>query len=50
MWTFALPALASRREDIEPNLDFELERFARDRGMRVRFGGSKDAVPELRRV
>jgi transcriptional regulatory protein RtcR len=37
MWTFKLPALASRRDDIEPNLDFELERFARERGNMVRF-------------
>jgi transcriptional regulatory protein RtcR len=24
LWTFALPGLAERREDIEPNLDYEL--------------------------
>lgn len=28
LWTFALPGLADRREDIEPNLDFELRRHA----------------------
>jgi len=27
LWTFALPALAQRREDLAPNLEFELERF-----------------------
>jgi transcriptional regulatory protein RtcR len=35
LWTFTLPGLAQRREDIEPNLDYELERFARDTGHRV---------------
>ncbi len=35
LWTFTLPGLAQRREDIEPNLDHELERFARDSGKRV---------------
>ncbi|MFK8250882.1 RNA repair transcriptional activator RtcR [Ancylobacter terrae] len=28
LWTFRLPALCERREDIEPNLEFELRRFA----------------------
>ncbi len=37
LWTFQLPGLAARSEDIEPNLDFELERFAREHGMLVRF-------------
>lgn len=37
LWTFDLPGLANRPEDIEPNLDFELERFARDQGKQVRF-------------
>ncbi|HNK30711.1 MAG TPA: sigma 54-interacting transcriptional regulator, partial [Plasticicumulans sp.] len=37
LWTFRLPGLAERREDIEPNLDFELERHAREQGQRVRF-------------
>jgi len=35
LWTFTLPGLAQRREDIEPNLDHELERFTRDSGRRV---------------
>jgi len=35
LWTFTLPGLAQRREDIEPNLDYELDRFARDSGRRV---------------
>jgi transcriptional regulatory protein RtcR len=37
LWTFALPGLAERREDIEPNLDFELQRHAREQGRQVRF-------------
>jgi len=37
LWTFALPGLAERREDIEPNLDYELERFAEREGSRVTF-------------
>lgn len=37
MWTFDLPGLSRRREDIEPNLDFELEKFALEHGRQVRF-------------
>lgn len=37
LWTYALPGLAGRREDIEPNLDFELDRFGREQGEQVRF-------------
>jgi transcriptional regulatory protein RtcR len=37
LWTFELPGLAGRREDIEPNIDFELERHAREQGHLVRF-------------
>lgn len=37
LWTFALPGLADRREDIEPNLDYELDRFAEREGERVGF-------------
>lgn len=35
LWTFSLPGLSERREDIEPNLDYELEQFAATGG-RVR--------------
>jgi transcriptional regulatory protein RtcR len=55
LWSFILPGLAERREDIEPNLDYELERFSRDHGRRVamnrearehflRFASSPDAL------
>lgn len=37
LWTFALPSLAERPEDIEPNLAYELERHAERMGVRVRF-------------
>ncbi|OAN66191.1 RNA repair transcriptional activator RtcR [Sphingomonas sp. TDK1] len=37
LWTFQLPGLAERREDIEPNLDYELDRFAEREGVRVGF-------------
>jgi transcriptional regulatory protein RtcR len=37
LWTFALPGLRDRAEDIEPNLDYELERFAERNGRRVTF-------------
>ena len=37
LWTFDLPGLAGRREDIEPNIDFELQRHAREQGRLVRF-------------
>jgi transcriptional regulatory protein RtcR len=37
LWSFRLPGLSERREDIEPNLEHELERFARDTGKRVAF-------------
>ena len=37
LWTFTLPGLAQRREDIEPNLDYELDRYAEREGERVSF-------------
>ncbi len=36
LWTFRLPPLKERREDIEPNLDYELEQFSRRTGRSVR--------------
>ncbi len=35
LWTFRLPGLAERPEDIEPNLEYELEQFARKSGARA---------------
>ena len=37
LWSFELPGLAERREDIEPNLEFELARHAAQSGRRARF-------------
>ena len=37
LWTFLMPGLKNRTEDIEPNLDFELDRFAEKVGRRVTF-------------
>ncbi|SFN47430.1 transcriptional regulatory protein RtcR [Formivibrio citricus] len=37
LWTYQLPGLAARSEDIEPNIEFELARFAREQGEQVRF-------------
>lgn len=37
LWTFRLPGLAERTEDIEPNLEFELESAAQVTGARVAF-------------
>ncbi|MBI1905374.1 MAG: sigma 54-interacting transcriptional regulator [Rhodocyclales bacterium] len=37
LWTFDLPGLAARREDIEPNIDFELRRYAEAENQQVRF-------------
>ena len=36
-WTFTLPALRDRLEDIEPNVNYELERHTRDSSTTVRF-------------
>ncbi|HNN84490.1 MAG TPA: RNA repair transcriptional activator RtcR [Accumulibacter sp.] len=44
LWTFELPGLSARLEDIEPNLDFELERHAREQGRQVRFNAEARSV------
>jgi transcriptional regulatory protein RtcR len=55
LWTFRLPGLRERREDVEPNFDYELARFAERTGERVtasrearerflRFATSPDAL------
>ena len=41
LWTFQLPALSDRREDIPPNVDYELDQFRRRTGTVVTF--SKEA-------
>jgi transcriptional regulatory protein RtcR len=37
LWTFCLPPLRNRTEDLEPNLDYELEKFAEKNGSSVTF-------------
>ncbi len=37
LWTFYFPGLRERREDIRPNIQYELEQFARKQGTLVRF-------------
>ncbi|MEO6327101.1 MAG: RNA repair transcriptional activator RtcR [Thermoanaerobaculia bacterium] len=37
LWTFRLPSLRERAEDIEPNLEYELEQFATRNGVLARF-------------
>ena len=37
LWTFHMPGLAKRPEDIEPNLKFELDRFAERNNVHVSF-------------
>ncbi|TCM66623.1 transcriptional regulatory protein RtcR [Acinetobacter calcoaceticus] len=36
-WTFFLPNLTERREDIAPNIDYELQRFAQQQQSQLRF-------------
>jgi transcriptional regulatory protein RtcR len=47
LWTFRMPSLRERPEDIEPNLDYELERYAQRHGRRVTFG--RPARPQFLR-
>ncbi len=37
LWHFRLPGLADRREDIEPNLEYELKGFAQKSGKHITF-------------
>ena len=37
LWRFELPGLAERREDIEPNLEYELNRYAKKSGKHITF-------------
>jgi transcriptional regulatory protein RtcR len=45
LWTFSLPGLRNRPEDVDPNLQFELDQHARKTGQRVTF--SKEARQEF---
>ena len=37
MWRFTLPGLAERREDIAPNIEYELQRFSSLKQTQIRF-------------
>jgi transcriptional regulatory protein RtcR len=37
LWTFRLPSLRERLEDLEPNVDYELDRFSERAGRRAHF-------------
>jgi transcriptional regulatory protein RtcR len=37
LWTYTLPSLAQRREDIEPNINHQLDLASQDLGKQVRF-------------
>lgn len=37
LWTYELPGLAERREDLEPNIDYLLAQFGAENGQMVRF-------------
>jgi transcriptional regulatory protein RtcR len=41
LWTFELPGLRERTEDLEPNLQYEIEQYERKTGRRITF--SKEA-------
>lgn len=43
VWTYQLPSLKERIEDLEPNLDYELERFSKKSGHLVRFNKASKA-------
>jgi transcriptional regulatory protein RtcR len=44
LWTFVLPPLRERAEDIEPNIEYELERHARLTSATVRFNAEARAL------
>jgi transcriptional regulatory protein RtcR len=45
LWTFKLPGLSDRPEDIEPNIDYELDKYADKTGDVIRF--NKEARTEF---
>jgi transcriptional regulatory protein RtcR len=44
LWTFRLPALRERPEDIEPNIEYELDRHTQTNSTRVRFNAEARAA------
>lgn len=43
-WSFRLPALRERTEDIEPNLEFEIKKFEERSGRRISFNAEAKAA------
>ncbi|WP_084418002.1 RNA repair transcriptional activator RtcR [Henriciella litoralis] len=37
MWTYEMPGLKDRKEDLEPNIEFELAKYARTEGTKISF-------------
>lgn len=37
LWHFTIPSLRNRREDVEPNVDYELHKYQQATGVKVRF-------------
>ncbi|MBR4884275.1 MAG: RNA repair transcriptional activator RtcR [Lentisphaeria bacterium] len=44
LWDFQLPGLANRREDIEPNVEYELNRFSEKSGKHITFNKEARAI------
>ena len=44
LWDFQLPGLADRREDIEPNVEYELNRFSEKSGKHITFNKEARAI------
>lgn len=40
LWCYQLPSLKERNEDIEPNIDYELQRYAQNTNQKVSFNTS----------
>ena len=40
LWTYEMPGLKDRREDIAPNIEFELSKYARETGNKINFNQS----------
>jgi hypothetical protein len=50
LWSYTLPGLAQRPEDMEPNIEHLLARAAAETGRAVRFNAEAKALPALRAV
>lgn len=44
LWSYQLPGLAERKEDIEPNIDYELANYAKEYGLLPRFNQQSRAA------